>query len=99
MGATGPCAGMCSNPVVVPPNTNSGELGTAATCHVVMGRTGGLVCGNFVAPRTFTVNGTSFNCTAGGGGNLPAAVAGGWCFEASAGNNSYAYFATYNVVP
>jgi len=90
---------MCTGPITVPPNMNSGDLGTMATCHVVMGRQGSMVCGNFVSPRTFTVNGTSFNCASGAGGTLPAAVAGGWCFEAGAGNNSYAYFATYNVVP
>jgi hypothetical protein len=88
---------MCSSPVVVAPNTNSGDLGTAATCHTVVGAMGSMVCGNFVTPRTFTVNGTSFDCAAGAGGTLPAARNGGWCFEASAGNNSYAYFATYNV--
>jgi len=56
-----------------------------------------LACGNFVAPRTFTVNGTMFDCVVGGAAVLPEARNGGWCFEASAGNNSYAYFSTYNV--
>jgi hypothetical protein len=54
-----------------------------------------LVCGNFVAPRTFTVNSTSFDCVNGSGGNLPAAKNGGFCMQASAGQNSYAYFTTY----
>jgi hypothetical protein len=89
---------MCSPAITVPPNTNSGDLGTATTCHEVSGSQGSMVCGNFVTPRTFTVNGTSFNCASGSGGTLPAARNGGWCFEASAGNNSYAYFATFNVV-
>jgi hypothetical protein len=89
---------MCSNPIVVPPNMNSGELGSGATCHVVMGSSGAMVCGNFTSPRTFSVNGTDFNCVTGNGGTLPAARMGGWCFEASAGGNTYAYFATYNVV-
>jgi hypothetical protein len=88
---------MCSPSIEVPKNMNSGDLGTAATCHFVEGTAGGMVCGNFVSPRAMTVNGTSFNCVSGQGGNLPAPRNGGWCFETTAGNNSYAYFATYNV--
>ena len=57
---------------------------------------GSMVCGNFVTPRTFTVNGTTFDCAS--GRRHPSRCRnGGWCFEASAGNNSYAYFATYNA--
>ena len=96
-GGTRPCSGTCADPITVAPNANSGELGTGATCHEVAGDSGSLACGNFVAPRTFTVNGTTFDCVADSGGTLPGARNGGWCFEASAGNNSYAYFATYNV--
>ncbi len=96
-GGTGPCAGACANPITQAPNTNTGDLGTGATCHEVAGEIGSFVCGNFVAPRTFTVNDTMFDCPTGGGGVLPAARNGGWCFQAGAGNNSYAYFATYNI--
>ena len=95
IGGTGPCAGICANPGEVAPNTNSGDLGTAETCDEVIGNVRNMVCGNFVAPRTLTVNGTAeFPC---GGGNvtLPAARNGGFCMQASAGNYSYAYFATY----
>jgi hypothetical protein len=97
--STGPCAGLCSNPKSIPPDANSGDLGTGAVCDEVVGD-GSLtykkfVCGNFVAPRTFTVNGTSFDCVTGSGGVLPAPVNGGYCMQASAGNYSYAYFTTY----
>ena len=95
IGGTGPCAGICANPGEVEPNTNSGDLGIAETCDEVIGNVRNMVCGNFVAPRTLTVNGTAeFPC---GGGNvtLPAARNGGYCMQASAGNYSYAYFATY----
>jgi hypothetical protein len=71
------------------------NLGTGATCNEVVGSVTHLVCGNFVAPRTFSVNGTSFDCVAGSGGVLPAPINGGFCMEASAGQYSYAYFTTY----
>ncbi len=74
---------------------NSGDLGTAATCDEVVGSVAHMVCGNFVAPRTFTVNGMTINCVAGGSFTLPAPRNGGFCMEASAGNYSYAYFTTY----
>jgi len=94
-GGTGPCAGMCSNPINVPLMTNSGGLGTGATCHEVVGMGQGMNCGNFVAPRTFTVNGTSINCVMAGNYSLPARRNGGYCMEASAGEYSYAYFSTF----
>ena len=93
---TGPCAGLCTSTATIAPKANSGDLGTGATCQEVTGGTvTGLVCGNFVAPRTFTVNGMSFNCTSGGTFTLPAEKNGGYCMQASAGNYSYAYFGTY----
>jgi hypothetical protein len=97
-GGTGPCAGTCTNPITQAPNTNSGDLGTGATCHEVAGDVGSVACGNFAAPRTFTVNGTMFDCVTDAGGILPAPRNGGWCLEAGAGNYSYSYFATYNVM-
>ena len=46
---------------------NSGDPGTGATCHEVVGSPtyGQFICGNFVAPRTFTVNNVSFDCAGG----------------------------------
>ena len=69
-GGTGPCAGMCSNPISVAPNANSGDLGDRSDLSRGGRRIGSMVCGNFVAPRTFTVNGTSFDCAMGSGGTL-----------------------------
>jgi hypothetical protein len=91
---SGPCMGLCAGATSVPPNTNSGALGTATTCHEVVGTITGVVCGNFAAPRTLSINGTVVNC---GGGNmpLPAKKNGGYCLQSTAGNYSYAYFATY----
>jgi hypothetical protein len=95
-GGTGPCAGLCSNPITVAPMAISGNLGTGATCHeVASGGITSVSCGNFAAPRTFTVNGTSFDCINKQGGTLPATRNGGYCMQASAGDYSYAYFTTY----
>jgi hypothetical protein len=94
-GGTDPCAGLCSNPTAVAPSTNSGDLGTEATCNEVVGNVTRFVCGNFVAPRTFMVNGTLSDCVGGGGGLLPTPRNGGFCMQASAGQNSFAYFTTY----
>jgi hypothetical protein len=65
-----------------------------ATCHEIVGMVSGIVCGNFTAPRTLSVNGTAVNCS---GGNLtpPALRAGGYCMETTAGQTSSAYFTTY----
>lgn len=93
----GPCAGLCSNPKAIAPNTNSGDLGIDAVCDEVAGD-GGVdktVCGNFIAPRTFSVNGTAVDCVTANGGDLPAPKNGGFCMQASAGENSYAYFTTF----
>jgi len=77
---------------------NSPDLGTGATCHYVMGSSGTAQCGNFVAPRALTVNGTTaLPCDA--GHPLPAPRNGGWCFEATAGDYAWAWFGTYNVTP
>jgi hypothetical protein len=87
---------LCSNPVLVAPNGNSPDLGTAATCHYVEGSSGTAQCGNFVAPRDLTINGTTtLSCTA--ALTLPAPRNGGWCFEATAGDYAWAWFGTYNV--
>jgi hypothetical protein len=86
---------MCSNPIELPVGMISGDLGTSATCHEVMGTGAGMNCGNFLAPRTFTINGTSINCVMSGNYALPAPRNGGYCMEASAGEYSYAYFRTF----
>jgi hypothetical protein len=55
-----------------------------------------IVCGNFQTPRTMTVNGTAMiDCVTSGTYPLPAPRNGGFCFQASAGQFSYAYFTTF----
>jgi hypothetical protein len=92
--------GLCSNPIVFTTQAfNSGDLGLNATCHETTAPLQGGNCGNFAAPRTFTVNGTTtIDCVT--GGNWPAAALatkknGGYCFQASAGSPTYSYFVTF----
>lgn len=94
--ATGPCAGRCANPIVFTTRAySSGDLGAGATCHETTIAISGGNCGNFVAPRTFTVNGTAFNCVSGGNWVPPAPVNGGYCMQASPGAELFAYFVTF----
>jgi hypothetical protein len=86
---------MCASPTSVAPGAKSPDLGTGATCDEVVGSVGHVVCGNFVAPRTMTVNGTAIDCVAGGTFTLPTPQNGGFCFVASAGQYPYAYFTTF----
>jgi hypothetical protein len=90
----GPCMGLCTGALSVAMGTNSGPLGTASTCHEVVGNLSGIVCGNFAPPRTLSVNGSPIAC---GGGNVtvPAKRNGGYCVQTTAGNYSFAYFAPY----
>jgi hypothetical protein len=97
-GGTGPCSGICANPITISANAASGDIGTGATCHEVAGATGSVVCGNFAAARTFTINGMVGDCPGGGGARvLPEARNGGWCIQAGEGDYAYAYFATFNI--
>jgi hypothetical protein len=70
-------------------------LGTGATCHELVGSATRVVCGNFVTPRTFSVNGTPVDCITGGNYFLPPARKGGFCLQASAGDQPWAYFQLY----
>lgn len=90
-----PCSDLCSNPVGFSgPNYNSGNLGTGATCHQTSANLAGIVCGNFSSPRTLSVNGVVVTCN---NQNIvpPAKRNGGYCVQATPGNPSYAYFATF----
>lgn len=96
-GGANPCASLCGPPTVFSSaNYQSGNLGTGATCHETTASPSGLVCGEFAAGRTFRVNDQLVTC---GGGNISLSTIpkrnGGYCFQASAGNQSWAYFATF----
>jgi endoglucanase len=92
---TNPCASLCSNPIVFTTRSySSGNLGSGATCHEYVGDLGGGNFGNFVSPRTLSINGVSLG-SAGGNITLPAKRNGGYCFQATAGSYDYAYFGTW----
>jgi chitodextrinase len=94
-GGSNPCASFCSNPIVFTTTSyTSGNLGSGATCHEFVGTLNGGNFGNFVSPRTFSVNGVNMG-SAGGNYTLPAKVNGGYCFQANAGANDWAYFGVW----
>jgi hypothetical protein len=90
-----PCASFCSNPVNFKGNFQSGNLGSAATCHQTTGAINGGNCGNFVSPRTLRINGTAMTCNNGNWSSLPAKVNGGYCITTTAGDHPWAYFTTW----
>ncbi len=96
-----PCAGLCNPVLISGPSYNSGSLGTGAVCLEMDGSLSAIFCSNFIN-RTFIVNGV---VAAGGGqqgqpttcnfGNsVPPQRNGGYCFQATAGDPSYAGFST-----
>jgi hypothetical protein len=102
-GSTGtrPCDGLCLNPISLAPGKSSGNLGTGATCHEVIQTAAaplsGLNCGNFIAPRMFSVNSMTLACAGPSSQNFPLPIQrnGGYCMQASPGNQSFSYFITF----
>ena len=91
-----PCSGLCTSPIVfTSQNFNSGNLGTAATCHQTVANIGGGNCGNFSGGRTFRINDTLMSCSGGNWPSLPAKRNGGYCFQATAGDFAWAFFVTF----
>jgi hypothetical protein len=88
-----PCSNLCANPTrfVVPPTYQNTMLGTGAACLETTSALTGWTCGNMTG-RTFSINGRTEDCAA-----LPAPAdipvrSGGYCFQASAGGQSFAFF-------
>jgi hypothetical protein len=99
---TGPCAGRCANPIVFTlgvSDYNTGDLGTGATCHETTETLTMVQCGNFVSPRSLTVNGTPVDCIGGGISFLPPKQGGGYCFQVSAGLQAWAYWVVWFEEP
>jgi hypothetical protein len=94
--ANGPCSGKAcpSCKAVTATNFASGNLGASAVCYEATVTINSGNCGNFVAPRTLSINGTGMACD-GNGWTLPAKANGGYCFVITAGNYDYAYFNTW----
>ncbi|CAN90920.1 putative exported peptidase / protease [Sorangium cellulosum So ce56] len=92
---TAPCSSLCTGPTVFSSASfSSGSLGSGARCFETTASLSGANCGNFAGGRTFAVNGTTVTCN-GGNITLPAKRNGGYCFQASAGNEAWAYFTSW----
>jgi hypothetical protein len=101
---SGPCAGLCANPVIFTSPYKSGmigdssfnPLGIGATCHQTTAPVQGFVCGNFtsIPPRTLSVNSTVVTCN-GSTQPLPTPRNGGYCFQLTAGGETSEYFMTF----
>lgn len=90
-----PCAGLCSSPVkFTTASYNSGNLGSNATCHETTAAVTSGNCGN-LGTRPFTINGTTMSCNFQNWSAMPAKRNGGYCFQATAGTPTYAYFSTF----
>lgn len=90
-----PCASLCSNPTAISTQSfASGSLGTSARCYESSVNFVSGNCGGFASGRTLSINGTAMSCN-GQNWTLPAKRNGGYCIQASAGDNSWAWFTTW----
>lgn len=90
----GPCANLCNNPTNISINGSyqSGNIGTGAVCYQTTSPVHGGNCGNFVSPRTLSVNGVQETCNNLNWSSIPPARNGGYCVQTTAGNYSWAFF-------
>jgi hypothetical protein len=96
-GGGGPCAGLCANPTSFTINGSfqSGSLGTGNVCRQTSSPIHGGNCGNFVSPRQLSVNGATEVCNGGNWASVPPARNGGYCIQATSGNQPWAFFTTW----
>jgi hypothetical protein len=96
-GNASPCDGLCSNPSNFTMNGNyqSGNLGTGAVCFQTTSVIHGGNCGNFVSPRTLSVNGSQRTCNSSNWSSVPAARNGGYCIQSTSGDQPWAYFTAW----
>lgn len=95
-GTQRPCSAFCNNPITFnAANYQSGNLGTAATCHETLTTINGAVCGNFANGRRLLVNGVQVTCNWSPWSAVPAKVNGGYCLQSTAGEYAWAAFTTW----
>jgi hypothetical protein len=89
-----PCDGLCANPTPISwsGSYQSGALGTGAVCRAATQPVVGGNCGNFAAGRTLTVNGVTEPCNTGNWSSVPPPRNGGFCIQATPGNQPWAFF-------
>ncbi len=95
----GPCGGLCPSPVrfsIAPyRDYQSGNLGTGSVCYETTSPIVGGNCGNFLSPRTLSVNGVVKTCNYQNWSTMPAPRNGGYCIQTTTGNYPYAYFSVW----
>ncbi|MBN2528722.1 MAG: hypothetical protein JXR76_20195 [Deltaproteobacteria bacterium] len=89
-----PCDGICANPVVFnwSASYQSQDLQTGEVCRETTQDVTGGNCGNMLAPRTLSVNGTVMTCDYQEWRNLPPKRNGGYCITTTSGDYPYAFF-------
>jgi hypothetical protein len=91
----GACAGICDNATIATSRYySSGSLGASERCIEVPFSLVSASCGGFASNRAFSVNGTAMSCN-GSSLVLPSARNGGYCLQASAGQNAWAWVSTW----
>ncbi len=73
------------------PDYQGVSIGTGATCYQTMANLSSGECGNFVAPRSLSINGQVMSCSS-NWSSLPPPVNGGFCIYTTAGDQPSAYF-------
>jgi hypothetical protein len=90
-----PCTGLCAAPTPVTSQYfSSGPLGTGDRCFESFASIVSGNCGGFAPGRTFAINSTNMTSD-GTNWTLPQKRNNGYCFRASAGLNSWAWFGTW----
>lgn len=91
-----PCDNVCTNPTKFTSSSyTSPNLGTGASCFETKAALSGGVCGNFVSPRRLYVNGAEVTCNWNPWAVIPPPKNGGYCIQATAGNQAWASFTTW----
>jgi hypothetical protein len=96
-GAASPCTGLCTNPkeYTINGSFQSGPIGTGAVCLETKAVVHGGNCGNFVSPRTLSVNGVQEPCNNLNWTSIPPARNGGYCITTTAGNQPWAFITNW----
>jgi hypothetical protein len=96
-GTATPCQGLCTNPTIFTINGSfqSGNLTTSARCFQTTSVIHGGNCGNFVSPRTLSVNGQQRPCNYQNWSSVPAPRNGGYCIQVTSGNHPWAYLTAW----
>jgi hypothetical protein len=95
---TRPCDGICDNPVVFSWSRSyqSGNLQTGAVCRETTQNVVDGNCGNFVSPRTLSVNGKVMTCNnQNWTTTTPPKRNGGYCVSTTQGQYPYAFFTVW----